>query len=593
MSRSQLQLMAATAALVAFVVAVTGLFAERGLRQRELVRIRESMEDRAKLVRTLVQGVRFEAGRMAELDAIVDRAQAAAGARITLIDRQGVVVADSNVSLQKLPSVENHAHRPEIRAALLGSPGTSERRSETVGRELFYYAIPVEGDGGGVVRLAVDLSAVGQAVGELRRELLLAGSVGLAAALACSYALSWLILRPLRELRRAAVSIAGGDLDSRLTLRAVDELGGISNAINQMASQIRQRLDETTREKEQLHAVLNGMVEGVLVIDADGRVLLVNARMRDFYDITGDEAGRAPIEVVRDAGVESLLVDAAQTDEPVSRRIEKIGADRRIFQVHAVRFPKSGLPRMGTVAVFHDITEVARLEAVRRDFVANASHELRTPVTAIRGFSETLQGSAPMSDVERDSCIDVINRHAIRLGNLVSDLLALSMIEAGQLATDPERVDVAALAQAVVRDATERFGERGLTVEVLALGPAVAWAHPQNVEQVLSNLIDNAINYTDAGGTVEVVVEAGPEAVSLRVRDTGIGIAPADQDRVFERFYRVDASRSRAVGGTGLGLSIVKHLVSSMGGEISLASEPGRGATFSVTLPAAPASAPA
>jgi two-component system phosphate regulon sensor histidine kinase PhoR len=580
--------MAIFSGIVVLVIAVSGLLAARGLRERELARIARSLEADARLVRALAQSVPFAAPHRAELDAIADRAQLAAGARVTLIDSQGVVVGDSDVPLAKLSGVENHAERPEVRDALRGSVGTSERRSETVGRPLFYLAIPMEGAAGGVVRLAVDLSDLESAVAGSRRVLVVAGAIGLCAALGFAYALSWLTLRPLREMHRAAASIAGGDLDSRLTLRSIDELGGISTAVNELAEQIRSKVEETTHEKERLQAVMNGMVEGVLVIEAAGRVLLVNDRLRSFYGIAGEVRGRSPLEVVRDAEVESLLQEASTTDEAVSRRIAQVGGQRRTFRVHAVRFPAKGGPRIGTVAVFHDITEVARLEAVRRDFVANASHELRTPVAAIRGFAETLLHGDELSEADRHTYLETIQRHAVRLGNLVADLLSLSRIEGRQAQAEAEPVDVTALAEVLVRESSERFAERGLAVNLSAPEPAVAWARRQDLEQVLSNLIDNAVHYTDAGGRIDVSVTTDGNRVVARVSDTGIGISASDQERVFERFYRVDAARSRAEGGTGLGLSIVKHLVLAMGGEVTLESEPQRGSTFSVSLRAAP-----
>jgi len=587
MSLSQLKLMAALSGLVLLVVTVSGLLAERGLRQREMSRIARSLEERAGLVRELARASSFGAESTETLDAIADRSQSAASARVTLIDRRGIVVGDSNVPLSKLPAVESHADRPEFRAALSGRVGTSTRRSETVGRDLFYLAIPVEGERGGVVRLAVDLSDVDTAVSELRRELLVAGGIGLVAAVAFSYLLSWLTLRPLREMRSAAASIAGGDLDHRLSLRSVDEIGGISTAINQMADQIRQRLDEISREKDQLQAVLDGMVEGVLVIGADGRILLVNHRMRDFFDVSGETLGRAPIEVIRDAAIDELLAEASKTGDPVSRKITRAGEDRRTFRVHAVGFPSNGKPRIGTVAVFHDITDVVRLETVRRDFVANASHELRTPIAAIRGFAETLLADEGLSESDRRSYLEIIDRHSIRLVNLVADLLELSKIEepGGDFASAP--VDVGAIAEAVVRDGRARIEGRGLAVELHASPGTIAWGNRQDVEQILANLVDNAVNCTDEGGRIEIDVDSGGNRVRVRVADTGIGISRPNQERIFERFYRVDTSRSRSLGGTGLGLSIVKNLVQRMGGDISVESELGNGSAFSFSLPAA------
>jgi len=578
--------MSVLSGLVILVVAVSGSLAERSLREREMSNVSRSLERRANLVRELARGVAFDVGRRAELDEIADRAQAAAAARVTLIASNGVVVGDSDVPLAKLEGVENHADRPEIRTALAGNVGMSTRKSDTVGRSLLYLAIP-DAAGGGVVRLAVDVSDVDAAVAELRSTLIAAGGIGIAAAIAVSFGLSWFTLRPLREMRRAADSIAGGNLGSRLTARGVDELGGISTAINQMAEQIRERIEETTNEKNQLQAVLNGMVEGVLVVDASGRVLLVNDRLRDFYRVTGEVGGRAVLEVVRDAEVDALLREAAGTDQPVSRKIAAVRVDRRTFRVHAVGFPAGAGPRTGTVAVFHDITEVARLDAVRRDFVANASHELRTPVAAIRGFSETLLAGGDIAHDDQQVYLDTIHRNATRLGNLVADLLDLSKIEGRSVDPRPARVDIGEVAEATVRDARERIEAAGLELDLTISPPVVARAQRQNLEQVLSNLLDNARNYTGAGGRIEVVVAPGAaDDVELRVSDSGIGISPDNRERIFERFYRVDASRSRALGGTGLGLSIVKHLVLAMGGTIEVDSRIGSGSTFTVSLPA-------
>lgn len=586
MTRSQLILMSMIVGLVLLGIVVSGAFAERSLREREMAKITRSLERRALLVRELAGEIRFDVARSDALDAIADRAQRAAGARVTLIDSAGAVVGDSDVPLDKLDEVESHADRSEVRAALAGRVGISTRRSNTVGRPLLYLAVP-DAQAGGVVRLAVDVSDVDAAVSELRRSLVVAGVIGIAAAMAVSFGLSWLSLRPLREMRRAADSIAGGNLGSRLTGRSIDELGGISTAINRMAGQIRDRIEETTNEKDRLQAVLNGMVEGVLVVDVAGRVLLVNDRLREFYQVPDEVLGRSALEAVRDAEVDALLVEAAATDQAASRKITAIRGDRRTFRVHAVRFPAGDGPRAGTVAVFHDITEVARLEAVRRDFVANASHELRTPVAAIRGYAETLLGAAELAADDRQAALETIHRHAIRLSNLVADLLELSAIEGRSIESEPSRIDVAELAARLVRDSRQRIEAHGIELSLTAPTSATAWVRRQAVEQTLANLLDNACSYTDPGGWIRVSVAAEGDAVTLCVADSGIGISPSDQHRIFERFYRVDASRSRAVGGTGLGLSIVKHLVHSMGGRIDVESQLGRGSTFSVTLPAA------
>jgi two-component system phosphate regulon sensor histidine kinase PhoR len=583
LSSLQLRLAAVLSALVAVVVSIAGVLAERGLERRELARIESSLRERAHLVRDQLGPLPISPQHGPELQALALRAAAAAGARVTLIDPEGVVVGESDVPLAELPRIENHAGRPEVKSALAGHEGSVSRVSATVHRPLLYLAVPAEG---GAVRLAADLSSVEAAISELRRTLLAAGAVGMAAALGLAFALSSVALRPLRELADAVGAIAAGQLERRAPLRARDEMGRIAASINFMAEQLRRQLEEATAEKERIAAVLAGMAEGVLVLDAEGRVLLANPRFRSLFGIHGPIEGRIPLEVIRDAEVDEVLREVRGA-EPVVRDVEEVGPRGLTLQMHAASFPARGR-RLGTVVVFHDVTEVRRLESMRRDFVANVSHELKTPLTAIRGYAETLaSGGVP---VERTrSFLEVILRHAERLGSLIDDLLQLSRIESRKLELHPTTVNVVGTARSLLRDLAPRLAEKGHRADVVDAGAAPARADERALEQVLMNLLDNAIKYTDPEGTLTVTVRASPAKVWVAVSDTGIGIPKADLPRVFERFYRVDKARSRELGGTGLGLSIVKHLVQSLGGEVHIESELGRGTRVSFSLPRAAA----
>jgi two-component system phosphate regulon sensor histidine kinase PhoR len=582
----QVKLMAALATLVAVTVLASGYLAERALRQRELARIESSLGERSELVRELVAGIPFEPAATAQLDERARRAAAAAGARVTFIASDGTVVADSDVAPVDLVRVENHGDREEVRAALEGRMGRSARSSETVGRRLLYLAVPLApGTGAGVVRLAVDLEVIEADVADLRRELLLASLIGFAAALALSFLLSWLTVRPLSEMREALGAIARGDLARRLRPRSDDELGEMAGAINDMAEELGLRLEEVTAEKEQLHAVLAGMVEGVLVLDPDGCVTLANPRLRELLSLWGPVEGRKLLEVVRHPGIDDALRAAAGSTAPVVSEVEIGERTSRTLLIHAAAFPQEG-PYMGTVAVFHDVTELRHLEMVRRDFVANASHELQTPLTAIRGFAETLVGN-DLSWEEVRAQLDVILRNAERLENLIRDMRELSRVESRRVPLQPGEVDVSKLTKALLADMEPRLKECSLEVSVADRDAVLAWADRRAVDQVLTNLLDNALKYTDPGGRITVEIEGEPEAVRVSVSDTGIGIPPEHQDRIFERFYRVDKARSRSLGGTGLGLAIVKHLVQAMGGEVYVESEPGRGSTFRLRLPRA------
>jgi two-component system phosphate regulon sensor histidine kinase PhoR len=323
----------------------------------------------------------------------------------------------------------------------------------------------------------------------------------------------------------------------------------------------------------------------VLVIDSNQHILLGNQRLREFFGMAGEPRGRTALEAIRHAELADVLKAAENTDEPVSQAIEVAHPAHRTLRVHAVRFPPGGAPRAGTVAVLHDVTELMQLEKMRRDFVANASHELRTPLAAIHGFAETLLGNPSLDEADRRAYLEVIDRHSKRLAAIVTDLLELSKIESRETRLELAAVDTAKLAETLLRDWGPRIEQKQLNVSLTSDRPGIAWADPQACEQILSNLLDNAIKYTEPGGSIALRIGGDERNVQIAVSDTGVGIPERDLARVFERFYRVDPARSRSQGGTGLGLAIVKHLVQSLGGAIQVESQLGRGSTFSFTLP--------
>ena len=568
MLTSPWRLMAVLAGLLLLGVLVAGVAAERGLREDEEKRALQVLREHAEVAASQLCPLVSPVGQRGDSDALCDRLGEALRTRVTLIAPGGALLGDSWVGAERLGSIESHAERPEVREALAGRVGSDVRRSNTSGRELHYFALPCEG--GGAVRVASEVAVEAASIAALRSRLAQAAALGLVVATGAAWLLSRYACGPIREIRRVAASIAEGHLDGRLPTSAGDELSPIAGAINQLA--------------EQLRAVLEGMVEGVLVVDAKGSLLLANSRLREFYDLTGDLVGRPYVEVVRDAAVDGVLRETAESDATVTRQLRVGRAVSRTVQVQAVRFPAGGT-RAGSVAVFHDISELARLEEVRRDFVANASHELRTPLAAIRGFAETLLESPSLTDAERRSYLEIIDRHAQRLAHIVHDLLELSTVERGRLRLEPVEVDVGQLVDSLIRDTQPRLRERRLEIGYSAQGKALAFADPRALEQVLINLLDNAMKYSEPGGRIELAVEEAGPKLRVRVRDTGIGIPEEDLGRIFERFYRVDKARSRALGGTGLGLAIVKHLVQSLGGEISVASRLGEGSTFTFTLP--------
>ncbi|MFK7896633.1 MAG: ATP-binding protein [Myxococcota bacterium] len=599
MLTSQRKLMATLIGLVVLATVFFGVTAERSLRSDQVSQVEASLLDRARMVKDRVAEIPFTAANSERLDQIADRAGEAGGMRVTLIGRDGWVLGDSSLSLSSLAKTENHRLRPEVLAALEGRLGEDTRRSETVRNELLYLALP-DAERKGVVRVAVALADLDSARTILRQRLALAGGIGILVSVLLSYLVARAALRPIHELRRVAAALARGELDERPPLSEGDELGEIANAIREIASQLREGLEEATREKEQLRAVLESMVEGVLVIDADANVILANSQLRNFYSVPPEITGRALLEAIRDPDLHALLEQVEASDGIVSSTLKR-GDPERTLRVQAARFPRGDAPRNGSVAVFHDISELERLEEVRRDFVANASHELRTPLTAIQGFAETLLDS-DLGPADQRSYLEIIDRHARRLGHIVRDLLAISTVETGKWNLDPVRLDVAVIARDLVQDFAPRAVEAELLLDFevesdvdgadrpnsrpqAESDQTQAFADPRILEQILVNLLENAIKYTEAGGRIQLRVQGQADRVRIAVSDTGIGIPEEDVARIFERFYRVDRARSRSAGGTGLGLSIVRHMVQRSGGEISVESELGVGSTFAFGLP--------
>ncbi len=589
MSKIQFKIMGFLALLVMIVVGASGFLAETGLRERTTATLLENLEQKAKLIGQMAADIPFEPFNAVKLQQLARTGSEAAGARVTLIDPMGRVLGDSDVPPAEIDNLSNHADRPEIMDALRGGSGHGLRRSDTLKKTLLYVAVRVPEENGagssGIVRLAISLDQLDAAASELRGELLVGGSLGLLAALALSYGLSLLSLRPISELREVVSDIAEGRLERRLRWESRDERGEIAASINRLARQIRDGADDALREKLQLEAVLQSMVEGVIVIDRDGRVLLANRRAQEMLSVWGEFKGRSVPEVIRSSKVDQALREAATSEGIVVRELEIQTDKKRVLLMHASGFPDVN-PRAGTVAVFHDVSELRRVDQVRRDFIANASHELRTPLTSVQGFAATLV-SSKVSDEQKSQYLDAIVRNANRMSNLIDDLLVLSRIESGASGLEFSAVDLVDVVEGLVSDFGPRFQEASIEVKVHGSRIPLCRADRNALEQVLSNLLSNAARYSNPGSRIDIFLDPHDRQVEIRIEDTGIGIPSGDLERIFERFYRVDAARSRALGSTGLGLSIVKHLVRAMGGEILVDSELGKGSRFSFSLPVA------
>lgn len=505
-----------------------------------------------------------------------------ARARITVIDGRGVVLADSQHDAE---SMENHAGRPEVRAAAAGRVGASIRHSATLGVDLCYVAFPLDDAArpGWVLRLAVPLGELDAAISAVRRQVLAASVVAAGVALVIAWFFSRSFTRRVRRLQSFAERLLDEDAPPKLAIDSSDELGALAGSLSRMAARLHDLVDRLSLESGQRQSILASMVEGVLAVDEQLRVTFYNDAFARAAG-AGVIARQAPLwEVLRDHALVDMLRDVLTRGEPRMGRLELAARGHRTYEVQATRLATPAT--RGALAILHDITDLERLERVRKDFVANVSHELRTPLTAIQGYSETLLDGALEDPVNNRRFVEIIQAHAVRLNNIASDLLALSDLESNQAMPEPEPILLADVLDAARRTVEPEARVRKVT---LIAGPVVearVLAHTTRLEQVFVNLLSNAIKFNRPGGEVRIETTKTDGLVNIAIADTGIGIPSEELPRIFERFYRVDKARSRAVGGTGLGLSIVKHAVERMNGTIRAESQFGKGSRFTVQLP--------
>ena len=521
-------------------------------------------------------------------DALADELGTAAQARVTLVARDGTVLGDSKLPVAEVPRLENHAGREEIRDALAKGRGTAIRFSTTLGRRMMYVAVafpPPPAAATGVARVAIPLTTVDEAIGGMRWLLVVASLLALFAAVILSSVAAVWSGRNVRHVTTVARKMAAGDLSVRTRATGKDEAAELGRTLDALAENLSRTIADLQGERDLLQGVLQGMSEGVLLLDGEGRVALVNPALRESLLLEADVTGKLLLEAVRHAGLRELLDAARTATQPMSGELEVAGLRPRRLLVHARTLPdRPG----GLLAVFVDVTDVRRLETIRRDFVANVSHELRTPIAAVRSAAETLRGAVEHDPAAVARFAEMIERNAERLQHLVDDLLDLSRIESREYHPNLEPLDATPAVQRVVETFRERAQGRGLSL-ASSLPPDLprVRADRRALDQVLTNLIDNAVKYASPGASVTVGIAIEGERIRISVADTGPGIDPQHLPRLFERFYRVDTGRSRELGGTGLGLSIVKHLVEAMGGSVGVDSAPGAGSTFSFTLPRA------
>jgi two-component system phosphate regulon sensor histidine kinase PhoR len=550
----------------------------------ERVRITNSVRVRAVLTRAALRG-RIKRGPALQED-IGDLAKDA-GARLSIIDGDGDVLADSDAK----GKLQNHNDRPEVMQAREREDGTGSdiRLSDTLGKPMLYVAVLADPSApdGAIVRAALPLTQVEEQVHALHGVIWTAAAGAGLAAVAVSFWLARRTVRPLTELTEAARLIAGGGYGHKVYASGPDELGALARSFNNMSARLAKQFAQLEEDRQQLRAILSGMVEGVIALGADERILFVNERAARLLEFQAQAAvGRRLWEVVRVRPLQELARRALANPEPHQEELRWNSPALRSLTVHAARLASAG----GAVLVLHDTTDLRRLERMRQDFVANVSHELKTPLSVIKACVETLLDGAADDPEHRGRFLERIGDQSDRLYALILDLLSLARIESGEEAFEIRAVSLGpAVAECLERHRARAEAKRQqLVAEPPPEGDDLAaQVDEEALGQILDNLVENAIKYTPEGSRIVARWRADGGQVRLEVEDNGLGIPEADLPRIFERFYRVDKARSREMGGTGLGLAIVKHLAQAMKGGVRATSRVGQGTTFIVSLPQA------
>jgi len=574
--------------IILLSIATVGIYASSSLKKFYLHTTARDLEVRARLVENKV-AAHFAPENWFLLDSHCKTLGTTVSTRITLLLPSGEVLSDSEEDPKKM---DNHARRPEIKEALSGHVGVSTRYSQTLQKEMMYVAIPViqEGTIIGAVRTSIPTTEIDTVLGTIFWKIALGGVILIIFAAGVSLYISRRISQPLEEMKRGAQRFAEGDLRHRLLAPDTDELKGLADALNQMAHQLGEKIRVTTEQRNELEAILSAMREGVLAVDSEERILMLNQAAGSLLRVDISTAkGHTIQEIIRNAELQRFIGKVLAGRGPIEAEIVIHGFESNFLQVSGTVLSDSGGGNIGAVVVLNDITRLRRLEDIRREFVANVSHELKTPITSIKGFIETLSEGAIDDKENARKFIEIISQQAGRLNAIIEDLLSLSRIEqeAERGETPLREENLKAILEAAILDYETRALERNIKVSLKCSDEVRVKANSRLLEQAVGNLLDNAIKYSEPGGAVEVEGIKNEDEVAIKVSDHGCGIAPEHLPRLFERFYRVDKARSRELGGTGLGLAIVKHIAQAHGGHVTVESTLGKGSTFTLHLPKA------
>jgi two-component system phosphate regulon sensor histidine kinase PhoR len=570
----------AAAFAVLLVVCIGGLSAylSHFFQDNYMHNLRTQLTDQAKLVGDASEPY-FLSSDVDQLDALAKRLGGQIAARVTIISSDGTVLGDSEADPA---TMENHGDRPEVREALAKGEGSDVRRSETLHREMMYVATVIApgGETVGVARVALPLTEINAAMGHINAVIAVGALVAAVLGILLAFQITRITVDPIRRLTGMSKEMAEGNLSQEIAVPSRDEVGDLARAFNRMAAKLKEAMTLVTAERDRMSIVLESMDDAIFVVDGEGRVTMTNKATEKVLQVPRDAAvGRTLIEAIRDHEVDALLQQCLEKKEQQTGLVE-VRSKKRLLGVVATPFVEEA----GCLLLIQDLTELRKLETVRRDFIANLSHELRTPIASLKALGETLRdGAIEQPPVARDF-LDKINLEVDRLAQMVQEMGDLSRIESGEAPLQKNLLNLAEVVDRAAGRLKAQADRAGLRLETeVASDLARVLADEARIEQVLVNLIHNAIKFTPPGGRIVVSAKTQGDRLVVSVTDTGVGISEEDLPRVFERFYKAD--KARAGGGTGLGLAIAKHVVEAHGGRIWAESVEGKGSTFIFTIP--------
>ena len=571
---------------LAAVVAVT-LHATSALRKFHIDQVQLDLAARSVLVERQISAA-WNGDNFEHIDRLCKDLGRRASTRITIVLTSGRVVADSEESPA---AMDNHADRPEIVTALSGATGTSLRYSHTLEEDMAYVAIPFRQDGQtlGVVRTSIPLTRIHQELVRIYVRIGLGSLLIAALSAVVAMLVARRISRPLERLKEGADRFAAGDLNHRLSAGNTREIAALAEAMNQMAAELDERISTATRERNEREAILTSMVEGVLAIDTRQRVISMNRSAAELFGVEAEQCqGRTLEETVRSPQLQRLVTEVLSDQVSVADEFSFYREKECFLHVQGAVLRDATGQLIGALVVLYDVTQIKRLENVRRDFVANVSHELKTPITSIKGYVETLLDGAMHDADDTERFLKIVASQSDRLNAIIDDLLALSRVEqkAERAEIPLERGALKPALKTAIEVSEAKAVECGIQIELSCDDDLAARVNSPLLEQAVANLIQNACKHSSAGSTIWIEARQRDGEVIIQVRDEGCGIEAHHLPRLFERFYRVDKSRSRKLGGTGLGLAIVKHIAQAHHGHVDVESTPNVGSTFTICLPA-------